>query len=139
MTSIYGHLSKISPDVHENAWVHMGQVIGWVGSTGLSTGPHLHFALEREGNYVNPMTEKLGVNHQVSPRMRELFNDLRHQYELALAKLPDLGTRFAPGAGHSSGGYRLTIGHPRRSGHHAATRATGVLAPAGSGTDEGAM
>jgi murein DD-endopeptidase MepM/ murein hydrolase activator NlpD len=139
MTTIYGHLSKISPDVHENAWVHMGQVIGWVGSTGLSTGPHLHFALEREGNYVNPLTEKLGVNHQVSPRMRELFNDLRHHYELALAQLPDLGARFAPREGRGSGGYHLTIGHSRRNGHHAAPRATGYFAPAGSGTDEGAM
>jgi murein DD-endopeptidase MepM/ murein hydrolase activator NlpD len=140
MTSIYGHLSRISPDVHENAWVHIGQVIGWVGSTGLSTGPHLHFALEREGNYVNPLTEKLGVNHQVSPRMRELFNDLRHRYELALAKLPDLGTRFGPGEGRAAGGYRLTIGRARRRSHHAAaTRATGDVAPARSGTDEGAM
>jgi murein DD-endopeptidase MepM/ murein hydrolase activator NlpD len=138
MTSIYGHLSKISPDVHENAWVHMGQVIGWVGSTGLSTGPHLHFALEREGNYVDPLTEKLGVNHQVSPRMRELFDDLRRHYELALAKLPDLGARLAPGKRRASGGYRLTIGH-RGRGHHAATRATGDFAPTSSGTDEGAM
>jgi murein DD-endopeptidase MepM/ murein hydrolase activator NlpD len=139
MTSIYGHLSRISPDVHEDAWVHMGQVIGWVGSTGLSTGPHLHFALEREGNYVNPLTEKLGVNHQVSPRMRDLFNDLRHQYEVALAKLPDLGARFAPGEGRTSGGYRLTIGHARRGGHHAGTQATGDFAPTGTGTNEGAM
>jgi murein DD-endopeptidase MepM/ murein hydrolase activator NlpD len=139
MTSIYGHLSKISPDVHENAWVHMGQVIGLVGSTGLSTGPHLHFALERDGNYVNPLTETLGVNHQVSPRMRDLFNDLRHHYELALAKLPDLGVHFAPRAGRATGGYRLNIGHSRRSGNHAANRASGDFAPTGFGTGEGAM
>src|SRR5579885_3007328 len=95
MVSIYGHLSRISPDVHPDAWVHMGQVIGWVGSTGLSIEHHLHFALEKEGNYGNPQTEKIVVNHQVATRMRALFDKLRQRYEMALAKLPDFGGHFA--------------------------------------------
>ncbi len=94
MVSIYGHLSKISPEVKAGGSVHMGQVIGNVGSTGLSTGPHLHFAMEKDGAWVNPLTEKLGENHQVSPRMKAIFEDLKDQYQSALAELPDLGSHF---------------------------------------------
>lgn len=98
-TSIYGHLSRVSPTIGTGSYVKMGQVIGLVGSTGLSTGPHLHFALEKRGAYVNPLTEKLGVNHAVSPKMKALFDNLRTRYQTALAKMPDLGSRFAaPGS-----------------------------------------
>ncbi|MHB8384590.1 MAG: M23 family metallopeptidase [Candidatus Binataceae bacterium] len=94
MESIYGHMQRINPDVHQGSYVHMGQLIGWVGSTGLSTGPHLHFGIEKQGAYVDPLTQKLGVNHQVSPRMVALFDNMKQRYESALAKLPDLGSHF---------------------------------------------
>ena len=94
LVSIYGHLSKISPEVKPGASVHMGQLIGNVGTTGLSTGPHLHFAMEKDGAWVNPLTEKLGENHQVSPRMKAIFEDIKEQYQSALAELPDLGSHF---------------------------------------------
>jgi murein DD-endopeptidase MepM/ murein hydrolase activator NlpD len=98
MVTIYGHLSKISPDVKEGSYVHMGQLIGNVGTTGLSTGPHLHFGMEKNGQWVNPLTEKLGENHAVSARMKALFDELKDQYQSALAELPDLGSHFIANA-----------------------------------------
>ncbi|HVA81099.1 MAG TPA: M23 family metallopeptidase [Candidatus Binataceae bacterium] len=124
MVSIYGHMQRISPEVREGSYVHMGQVIGWVGSTGLSTGPHLHFALEKQGKYVNPLTQKLGVNHQVSPRMIALFDNIKLRYNSALAKLPDLGNHFVtadarkPAISPFGDMYHVTLQHGAHSASH---------------------
>jgi murein DD-endopeptidase MepM/ murein hydrolase activator NlpD len=102
MVSIYGHLSQITPGVDRGQWVSLGEVIGRVGTSGLSTGPHLHFALERDGKYINPLTEAIGVNHQVSPRMRSLFEQFKENYLAMLSKLPDLGGHFHVGVASAS-------------------------------------
>ncbi len=51
--TVFGHLSKIL--VHPGARVHRGEVIGLVGSTGRSTGPHLHYEVHVDGKAVNPL------------------------------------------------------------------------------------
>jgi murein DD-endopeptidase MepM/ murein hydrolase activator NlpD len=55
----YLHLSKISTQLRPGARVQRGDVIGNVGTTGLSTGPHLHFSLYDNGRYVDPLAVKL--------------------------------------------------------------------------------
>lgn len=61
----YGHMSRIA--VSPGSHVRAGQVIGYVGSTGLSTGPHLHYELYRSGAPVNPMTVSFTATSQVDP------------------------------------------------------------------------
>jgi len=58
MATSYNHMSRII--VEPGTLVHQGQVIGYVGSSGLSTGPHLHYEVYRNGVAVNPMGVKFG-------------------------------------------------------------------------------
>ena len=55
--SLYAHLSKFGPHIKEGATVHRREVIGKVGMTGLTTGPHLHFGLTRYGVQCDPLKE----------------------------------------------------------------------------------
>ena len=55
--SLYGHMSEIV--AQPGSFVHAGQVIGYVGSSGLSTGPHVHFEVRQGGTPVNPLSVRL--------------------------------------------------------------------------------
>ena len=57
----YGHLSGFAGGIHTGARVEQSQVIGYVGSSGLSTGPHLHFEVRQGGRAVNPLRELGGA------------------------------------------------------------------------------
>ena len=61
----YSHLSGYAHGIEEGVKVRQGQVIGYIGNTGLSTGPHLHYEVKINGTFVDPMRIKL-------PRGREL-------------------------------------------------------------------
>ncbi|MFM7737034.1 MAG: M23 family metallopeptidase [Alphaproteobacteria bacterium] len=54
-TSVYGHLSRISRGVRDGEAVRKGEIIGYVGSTGLASGPHLHFSILEGEEYVDPL------------------------------------------------------------------------------------
>lgn len=58
-STAYLHLSKLAPGVKRGTRVNRGQVIGAVGSTGLATGPHLHYSFFDRGRYVDPLRIKL--------------------------------------------------------------------------------
>ena len=65
----YGHLSRIA--VAPGTRVHAGQVIGFVGSSGLSTGPHLHFEVYRGGATINPLSVSFTVKAQIDTKQRD--------------------------------------------------------------------
>ena len=55
----YAHLSRLAPGLREGARVRQGQVIGYVGTTGRSTGPHLHYEVMARSSQINPMDVRL--------------------------------------------------------------------------------
>jgi murein DD-endopeptidase MepM/ murein hydrolase activator NlpD len=72
--SFYAHLSRFARGLDRGDTVEQRQVIGYVGSTGRSTGPHLHFGLKRDGRFVDPLVEINGpgrmMNRQSLPAFR---------------------------------------------------------------------
>jgi murein DD-endopeptidase MepM/ murein hydrolase activator NlpD len=71
LTSVYCHLSAIA--VRLGARVNQKQVIGAVGSTGRSTGPHLHFAVRRDGAFLNPLGLKVPRESPIAQKYRADF------------------------------------------------------------------
>ncbi|MDP1525344.1 MAG: peptidoglycan DD-metalloendopeptidase family protein [Rhodocyclaceae bacterium] len=58
-TTVYGHLSKFAQGMKKGARVQQGDIIGYVGATGLATGPHLHYEFQINGVHLNPQTVAL--------------------------------------------------------------------------------
>ena len=81
--STYSHLHDYAPTIRPGAVVRQGDVIGSVGSTGLSTGPHLHFALFQDDQYIDPLTAPVGFKRTVrDPRRFQVVRDaLLAQFE----------------------------------------------------------
>lgn len=66
-TTGYLHLSRIDADVRKGERVEQGQVIGYVGSTGLATGPHLCYRFWKNGRQIDPLQEELPSSEPVAP------------------------------------------------------------------------
>ncbi|TAD87816.1 MAG: M23 family metallopeptidase [Alphaproteobacteria bacterium] len=64
--TLYAHLSRFGPGIRPGQRVRQGQVIGFVGSTGLSTGPHLHYEVHRAGRPVNPTALRMPTGRSLT-------------------------------------------------------------------------
>lgn len=72
-SSAYGHLSRYSGTLKVGQRVRQGDVIGYVGSTGLSTGPHLHYEVHRSHRKVNPLGIKFSTGTQLAGKELQKF------------------------------------------------------------------
>jgi murein DD-endopeptidase MepM/ murein hydrolase activator NlpD len=84
----YGHMSRYVDGLGVGSHVRQGQIIGYVGSTGQSTGPHLHFEILINGNLVDPLSVKL-------PKDNVLPQQYEAQFAQTMAQINDLMTREA--------------------------------------------
>ncbi len=84
----YGHLSRISRKIHTGTKVKQGEIIGYVGATGLATGPHLHYEVRIKDRPVNPLALKLPRSTTIAGNSFASFNEImkRMNWELALTK-----------------------------------------------------
>ena len=82
--SQYAHMSRIAPEVKKNPEVKQGQVIGYVGSTGQSTGPHLHYTLFKDGTPINPSDVDLPVGESLTESLMDDFTVVRNRRVLQL-------------------------------------------------------
>lgn len=92
----YNHMSRIGRGITAGASVRQGQVVGYVGSTGLSTGSHLHYEVLINGRFVNPMTIKL-------PRGRELDGETMAEFARERQRIDGLLGRGSTTAAKAAG------------------------------------
>ena len=72
--TMYAHFSRISPGIRKGMEVKQGKIVGYVGSTGMSTGPHFHYEVHYYGAPVNPTALKFPPGHSLEGEDRRLFD-----------------------------------------------------------------
>ncbi|BCD61506.1 M23 family metallopeptidase [Nitratiruptor sp. YY08-26] len=85
--TLYAHLSKFRRNIRAGKYVKQGQIIGYVGSTGLSTGPHLHFGLYKNGRAINPLKVVRITKSRLSGEELRKFKKIVNRYKEELNEL----------------------------------------------------
>jgi len=111
--TLYAHMSRIAPGITPGVTVHRGDVIGYVGSTGRSTGPHLHFSVIVDGQFVDPAPYLAGnggdniLSSNALVAFRQWQQDLRQavttqkvKYETPTGQRSGSDWSLSPFAGH---------------------------------------
>lgn len=82
----YAHMSRLAPGMRAGVRVRQGDVIGFVGMTGLASGPHVHYEFLKNGRQLNPRSVDLGDGEPVPAARREEFAQVRVAFERLLGR-----------------------------------------------------
>jgi murein DD-endopeptidase MepM/ murein hydrolase activator NlpD len=85
----YNHLSSFARGIKEGERIRQGQVIGYLGQSGLATGPHLHYEVLVNGHFVDPMRVKLARTREISGRLLTDYKHERDRINSLLARAPN--------------------------------------------------
>ncbi len=85
--TIYAHMKSFARGIKKGKKVKQGEIIGYVGSTGMSTGPHLHYEVLVNGKRVNSQTLKLPSGKVLKDKERKLFEIHRIKTDVLIAEM----------------------------------------------------
>jgi murein DD-endopeptidase MepM/ murein hydrolase activator NlpD len=85
----YAHLHRIKSGIRPGKYVKQRELIGFVGSTGRSTGPHLHFGLKKYSRYLDPLSELNGPGLRMSARELPAYKEAMEQWQTQLGGIQD--------------------------------------------------
>lgn len=97
----YGHLSRFAQGIRAGKAVQQGQIIGYVGSTGASTGPHLHYEILVDGSHVNPLSVKFAGGSKLESKELPKFQAQLKETQKTFANLPESSKVALAAAGKS--------------------------------------
>ena len=86
----YGHMNGFASGIRPGVSVRQGQVIGYVGTTGRSTGPHLHYEISVRGKKVNPLGIKVPTGTQLAGKDLKSYKGARAKIMAQMAETPEL-------------------------------------------------
>ena len=86
--SRYAHLDGFAQGIKNGTPVSKGQIIGYVGSTGRSTGPHLHFELHKDQQIIDPLSVDFPADETIEPALQRVFDNQKRTYLVELSSLP---------------------------------------------------
>jgi murein DD-endopeptidase MepM/ murein hydrolase activator NlpD len=96
----YSHMSGFARGIVEGAHVNQGQVIGYLGSSGMATGPHLHYEVIVNGRFVDPMGIKLARTREFDGKMLAAFKRERDRIDQLVEQAPNAPEAPAPASAH---------------------------------------